>query len=582
MNHSLPRSIIGISSLHDVALMLAVAAVYYFTARLGLVLAFDQTNASPVWPPSGIAFAALILLGRRVLPGIFIGALLANLVVFAVGSHLPLVNIVYVSVQIAFGNTLEAMTGVLLLNRLNRIVARPKNMRGMVMFILSAILMCLVGSIIGSLGLFTSGAATSENILTAWFTWWLGDLAGILVITPLILSWAEKKPSEENNTWLASFLIISLILIFAAVCVFWEWLLADYVTSMPYLLMPLLMAAVYRCGAKGGSTAVFIVALFAVIGTIGELGPFANTSVNASLLLLQVFICVMATVTLLLAAAIEERDVMELALLHSNEDLEERIAERTAELARSNRALSDYRKNLEKKVEQRTQQLESSNRELEAFSYSVSHDLRTPLRSIDGFTHALEEELAGQLNTNSKEYLQRVRKAAQRMGSLIDDLIDMSRVSLMNIHIERIDLSVMAAELMRELSSNYKLTNLEFECAEGIIVEADTKLIHLVMLNLLDNALKYSARKEITRIEVGQRSIGNQDVVFVKDNGVGFNVKFMEKLFKPFQRLHGAEFEGTGIGLATVSRIIERHAGKIWAESVMGAGTTFYFTIGRQ
>lgn len=354
MNNTLRKSCVGVAGLQDIALLLGVAAVYYFTARIGLMLAFEQTNATPVWPPSGIAFAAVILFGSRILPGIFLGAFMANLAVFASSAILPLTSIFIASGLIAMGNTLEAIAGAYLLQRLNNTVRRPIYIRDMMMFMFATVLMCLLGSAIGSLSLYITGFASTEVISTVLFTWWLGDTAGVLVITPLILAWANIRKEQDNHTWWISLLIISALIILISVCVFWEWMLADYVGSMPYLLMPLLLWAAYRCGAKGGTIAVFLVSLFAVIGTIEQLGPFTGHSVNASLLLLQTFICITAVVTLLLASAIEERNNMEIALMRSNEDLEERIAQRTTELAHSNKELLGYRENLEKLVDQRT------------------------------------------------------------------------------------------------------------------------------------------------------------------------------------------------------------------------------------
>lgn len=211
----------------------------------------------------------------------------------------------------------------------------------------------------------------------------------------------------------------------------------------------------------------------------------------------------------------------------------------------------------------------------------MSHDLRTPLRSIDGFSHALEEEMAGSLNEQASDYLRRVRKAAQRMGKLIDDLIGMSRVSLMDIRVETIDLSVMAKEVYQELTDGDKFPKVQFDCEVGLLICADAKLIRLVLVNLLENALKYSAQAQSPVISLSTMTVNNESVFYVRDNGVGFDAAYTSKLFAPFQRLHGAEFEGTGIGLATVARILARHAGKIWAESEPGSGATFYFTIGR-
>ena len=235
---------------------------------------------------------------------------------------------------------------------------------------------------------------------------------------------------------------------------------------------------------------------------------------------------------------------------------------------------------LERRVAERTSQLEVANRELESFSYSVSHDLRAPLRHIDGFSLALREEFAEALSAEGREYLARIRAATGRMGQLIDDLLELSRVSRGDVFREPVDLSrivhTLAAEL-REAEPGRKVT---FEIADNILVDGDIRLLRIAMANLVGNAWKYTGKKEEALIRVGVVDGTGQRAVFVSDNGAGFDMRYADKLFGPFQRLHRAtEFEGNGIGLATVQRIIHRHGGRVWAEAEVGNGATFYFTL---
>jgi len=235
---------------------------------------------------------------------------------------------------------------------------------------------------------------------------------------------------------------------------------------------------------------------------------------------------------------------------------------------------------LNEDLRQRAAQLEAANKELEAFSYSVSHDLRAPLRSIDGFSHVLLEDYSDQLPDEGRGYLERVRAAAQRMAVLIDDLLNLSRVTRTAVQPKFINLSKMAEEIADGLKENQQERQVEFSITPDLMVEADPNLIHIVLENLLSNAWKFTSKREQAIIEFGQKAHVKERTFYVRDNGVGFNMEYADKLFGVFQRLHSvSEFPGTGVGLATVQRIISIHGGHIWADSTEGKGTTFYFTL---
>lgn len=235
---------------------------------------------------------------------------------------------------------------------------------------------------------------------------------------------------------------------------------------------------------------------------------------------------------------------------------------------------------LEHRVAERTAQLEAVNRELEAFSYSVSHDLRAPLRSIDGFSLALMEDCADELGETGLDYLARVRAASQRMGQLIDDLLNLSRITRSDMHRERVDLSALAHSIAMEFQSVDQAREVEFWIAPDLMVEADPRLLQVALENLLGNSWKFTEKTRRAIIEFGSARDGDETLFFVRDNGAGFDMAYADKLFGAFQRLHPmTEFKGTGIGLATVQRIINRHGGRIWAEGRIGEGSTFYFTL---
>jgi PAS domain S-box-containing protein len=224
--------------------------------------------------------------------------------------------------------------------------------------------------------------------------------------------------------------------------------------------------------------------------------------------------------------------------------------------------------------------LEVANRELESFSYSVSHDLRAPLRGIDGFSRALEEDYGERLDTDGRRYIVRIRSATQRMAQIIDDLLLLSRVARSDLRRERVDLGALALEVYGALRTADPTRDVRLFVGEGLSARGDGRLLRLVLENLLGNAWKYTSKRERAHLEFAARAENGQTVYHVRDDGAGFDMAYADKLFGAFQRLHSAaEFPGSGIGLATVARIVHRHGGRVWAEGEPGKGATFYFTL---
>jgi two-component system sensor histidine kinase/response regulator len=217
--------------------------------------------------------------------------------------------------------------------------------------------------------------------------------------------------------------------------------------------------------------------------------------------------------------------------------------------------------------------------EVEAFNYSVSHDLRAPLRPLDGFCEVLLEDYADKLDDKGRDYLTRIRGAAHRMGQLIDDMLELSRVSRADLRRRPLDLSALVTTIASEIGADQPGTQVEIACQPGLQVSGDARLLRIALENLLRNAWKFTGKQPNPKIEFGCTSVAGETVFFVRDNGVGFDAAYASKLFQPFQRLHGTEFTGTGIGLAIVDRIIRRHEGRIWGQSAPGEGATFLFTL---
>jgi two-component system sensor histidine kinase/response regulator len=278
----------------------------------------------------------------------------------------------------------------------------------------------------------------------------------------------------------------------------------------------------------------------------------------------------------------------------AKENLERRVAERTAELARTNVKLEDeiterkraeeavrrLNQELEQRVADRTAQLEAANKELEAFAYSASHDLRAPLRHIDGFLCLLQERTGTVLDEQSQDYLATISAEARRMSCVIDDLLSFSRMGRLELVKRPVDLNSLVQGVIEELERDLSGRTVHWQLAELPVVMGDRNMLRLVLVNLVSNALKFSRSREPAEIEVDAERRAREHVVFVRDNGVGFDPRYADKLFGVFQRLHRPEeFEGTGIGLANVRRIIHRHGGRTWAEGAVNRGAVVYFSL---
>ncbi len=357
-------------------------------------------------------------------------------------------------------------------------------------------------------------------------------------------------------------------------------LFALHVPDLPRIAPFLFLCAILACSWFGGYTAgiasiLATVALTLTRKTIGfsEVDFFRV----ALVLLLASVVSWIESSRRQREAYLRERVEQKTAELRATvRDLEREIRERTdaeEEVRRLNHLL-------ERRVDERTRQLEISNLELESFSYSVSHDLRAPLRSIDGFSRILLGTCDARLEDEERALFQRIVEATTHMNELIDDLLNLSRVTRTSMTSEQVDLSSLATRIANALRNDHPASYARFIIEPGIGAACDSHLMEVVLQNLLDNAWKFSSRAPEPCIEFGATSLQGERVLFVRDNGAGFDPAYKDKLFTPFQRLHRQEeFPGTGIGLATVSRIVHRHGGWITAESQPGKGATFFFTL---
>jgi len=263
------------------------------------------------------------------------------------------------------------------------------------------------------------------------------------------------------------------------------------------------------------------------------------------------------------------------AIRHQKQ-LEREVMERK----RAEEALLELNVELEKRVEQRTAELVATNQELESFTYSVSHDLRAPLRHVDGYAQILREEFGPQLPEEAQRLIRKIRQGSENMGHLVDDLLNLSHISKTELSRQETQLQPLVEEVVNDLKQESPDRKIEWQIEELPPIECDPGLVRQIFANLLSNAVKYTRPREAARIEVGQARSNGETAIYVRDNGVGFNMKYVAKLFGVFQRLHRSEeFEGTGVGLATVARIVRKHGGRVWAEGELGRGAKFFFTL---
>ena len=534
------------------ARMVILAVAYLIAGKLGLLLAHVHTSISPVWPAAGIAMAALLLWGIELWPAVFVGALLVNLTVTQDAS---VTMRILQSVGIGVGNTLEAVAGAWLVGRFAH--GRNAFQRASDVFryiFLAGCLSTALGATIGTLSLAGCGLLDKQIYGAAWLTWWMGDMVGAVLVAPFILIWVANSTMRFgfNRALEALFLLIALLIV-SAINFSNMFYTGERHYPLAFLFFPLLAWAAVRFESRGAVTFISVISCLAINGTLHGLGTFAVTGSN-SLLMLQMFICVATLSALVLAAVVAERKTAEDEVRNLNLELERRVQDRTA-------------------------QLEGINKELEAFCYSVSHDLRAPLRTIRGFSEVLIEQYKPQLDARGQDYLRRTCDAGLQMDKLIEDLLKLSRVTRSEIQHTEINLSSIANDIAAELVRSEPTRKVEFTISPRLTANGDERLLRTVIDNLMRNAWKFSRKQPETQIEVGQLN-GDTMAFFVRDNGIGFDMAYAGKLFGVFQRLHStAEFAGSGVGLAIVQRVINRHGGKVWAEAKVNSGATFYFTL---
>lgn len=554
----------------DIALGLAVAAIYFGAAKFGLSLAFATKQVTAVWPPTGVAFAALILLGYRAAPGIYLGAFLAN-----AGAEENLAT----AAGIALGNTLAGVVGVYLVRRTVGFDWRLSRLVDVLaLVVLGAAVACTVSATGGVANLALAGIVPWSEFWSVWWVWWVGDAMGVLLFAPFLLSWLAK-PKLGLERWR----------LFEVVALFVTLGVASHLTfsgqasgataavRLEYIVFPFVIWAALRFGQREAASAAVAISCFAVWGAIHERGPFVAGGLDQRLILLEVFMGVMAGTALVLGAVVAERRRAEEAVALARDQLELRVQQRTLELAEAN-------------VE-----LRKKNEEVEAFVYIVSHDLRAPLVNIQGFSSELsrscaelQQRLAGGVLTEDVSQilsddipgaLRFIGASTSKFQRLIDALLALSRYGRQQYGSEPIDVRVLVEATLDSVRQSIEKTRTTVSVGPLPGARGDATAIGQVFANLIVNALNYLQPGRDGRVEIGGQLHGKMAEYWVRDNGAGIPASAQRRLFQVFQRFHPERAQGEGMGLAIVKRVVERHGGTVSAQSEEGVGTTFRLTL---
>lgn len=560
----------------DCAVHLILAGGYFLSAKLGLALAFVHANATAVWPPTGIALAAFLILGRRVWPGIFLGAFAANAT--TAGSWAT-------SLAIATGNTLEGLVGAFLIERFaggREVFHRPQDIFKFA--VLAGLLSTAVSATVGVTSLSLGGFAEWDRYGAVWLTWWLGDAGGALVVAPCLILWAADLHLRWCYGKAMETAFFFLTLVFVGLVVF-AGLFSPMERSYPldFLCLPLLIWSAFRLGQRETATASLILAGLAIWGTLHGLSPFAMKDQNASLLLLQAFMGVATMVSLAVAAVVAQHKLAKNVLRETHSALELEVEERTAALLKAVAKLESEvtgRRQAEKALELKTEELLRSNAELDQFATVVSHELQEPVRKILAFGEILKT-IKADPGSEEWQYAQRMGDAARRMERLIHDILSLSRVMTNAKPLESVDLNETIKDVAADFKDRISQAGGKMTAGPLPILKADGLQMSELFGNLVSNAYKFRKKEEPLRINVTSGPVQKGYIeIRVEDNGIGFEEQYLDRIFKPFQRLHRrGEYEGSGMGLAICQRILLRHGGVISAKSRPGNGSVFIVTL---
>ena len=545
---------------HRFVILGTLTAVYFLAGKFGLTLAVFHPSATPVWPPTGISLAAVLLLCYWVWPAVFLGALAVNLT--TAGS-------VATSLGIAMGNTLEAVVAASLINRFASGRDVFTRQRDTVKFVLlAAVLSTAVSATLGVTSLSLAQYADWKTYGAIWLTWWLGDAVGALIVTPVIVLWVSNPVITRTRGQLVEVGALLALLCLVALIVFQS---GQAMTGQNYplgfLTFSILILVAVRLGPRETATAILLCVAIAIWGTLRGTGPFVRGSLNETLLLLQAFTAVVAVTALALSIGVSERRRAEEALDQLNHTLERRIQDRTSALQGA------------------VEQLQELDRLKTAFVTIVSHELRTPLASMKGLVENLLDELAGPITEKQRHYLSRIKFNADRLTRMLNELLNLSRIEAGKMELAPTILSLqdLLAHLLEEFQplAQQKSITIDMTLGDAIpTIQADRDKLYEVAANLLENAIKYTPSGG--RVHIDAQLLDHQYVTIgVSDTGCGISEEHMPKIFDKFYRVQSPPggSAGAGLGLAIAKGLIELHGGTLAVESAPGKGSRFFFTL---
>lgn len=526
----------------------AVGLLYFLSARLGLLLAYENTNVSPVWPPSGLALALVLLFGFRISPGIFAGAFAANFVVFTQNNVAGITPTFFVSLAIATGNMLEAITGGYLLKRFIGNWDELNKPPNVLTFVLLDLLMCSVSSTIGVTSISLAGISPWNLYGTLWFTWLLGDASGILHVMPLILAWYANPSFPRNRGKIIEGIAAFAFLILLGNIIFINVGSFPLISSRLYLIFPFFLWFAYRFSHREVLTALFILVGMAVYGAILGKGPFVEASLYDSLMQLISFISIMSITFMTLSAALSE-----------NREVMERLRRKKDAMEKTNR---DLKRAMNK--------LEQSNKRLEEFAHVATHNLRAPTTNLISMIELYETE-------REEIYLEKIHQTANRLNTYLNDLINLVIVSQPAEDIREIQFATVFEEVKKSIENMITSSGTRFEIdfSGSPSIHYSSAHLHSIFQNLITNAIKYTFPGRPPVIRISTQKEDSFVCLSVTDNGIGIDLeRHGEKLFKPFNRLQ-KDNQGKGLGLYIVKSQVESDGGKIEVKSKPGTGTTF-------
>jgi signal transduction histidine kinase len=530
----------------------ALTAAYFVAGRFGLSLAIVNESASAVWPPTGIAVAALLLLGTQVWPVIAVGAFLVNLTTSGVAIS---------SLAIATGNTLEGIVAAWLASRFARGRTAFDRPADVVRFTAAAVVACTIAASVGTGSLVAAGLALSSEAASVWLTWWLGDVVGAILVAPLILLWTSRpstawtRPSAVEVAGLVACLIAVSFGVYTGPIGARHYPLQFVVTAV--LLWP-----AFRFGRRLTATSAVLVAAIAIFATIRGLGPFARDSINESLLLVQAFVGVTTTVMLMVAAEVGQRRAVEaeIRLRQAEEARAQLIGERAAR-----------------------HEAEEASRVKDRFLATLSHELRTPLNAALGWARLLLDLPPG--DDRAGKALDAIYRNLLVQARLVSDIMDVSRAAAGTLALQRAPVDAAAVvhaaiETMREAAAGRSVTFRTGGLDRPVRIMGDAHRLQQVVWNLLDNALKFSGPDAMISIALMRK--GDAVEISVADNGPGIDTAFLPHMFEEFRqadesttRAHG----GLGLGLAIARRIVEQHGGTIDVANRSEGGAVFTISL---